>query len=71
MRSQGWLANTFSWMVGSGPGSGMALIMVFFGLLTILTMSSGYIIPRIRNLEDLLPDHDQLQRVERSNRQAR
>jgi MFS transporter, DHA3 family, macrolide efflux protein len=64
MRSQGWFANTFGWMVGTGPGSGMALIMIIFGGLTILTMSAGYLFPKIRNLEDLLPDHDQLQQVD-------
>ncbi len=64
MQSRGWLAGLFGWMAGTGPGSGMALMMVIFGLLTILTMLSGYIFPRIRNLEDILPDHDQLPKVE-------
>ncbi len=64
MQSQNWLSNLFGWMVGTRPGSGMALIMVVFGLLTLMTMMSGYIIPQIRNLEDILPDHDQLQKVE-------
>jgi len=63
MQSQGWFARTFGWMVGTRPGSGMALMMVVFGTLTILTMISGYIIPRIRNLEDLLPDHDRLEKI--------
>lgn len=60
MLGQGWLAKTFGWMVGNTPGSGMALIMIVFGILTILAMLSGYIVPQIRNIEDLLPDHDQL-----------
>jgi MFS family permease len=64
MRSQGWFAKTFGWMVGTNPGSGMALIMIIFGGLTILTMSAGYLFPKIRNLEDLMPDHDQLQQVD-------
>jgi len=38
----------------------MALIMIIFGFLTIFTMLSGYLNPNIRNMEDLLPDHDQL-----------
>ena len=63
MKSQTWLAGIFGGLFGSTPGSGMALIMFFFGLLTILTMLSGYIIPKIRNLEDILPDHDTLERV--------
>jgi MFS family permease len=68
MRTQTWLAGALGWLVGTGPGSGMALMMVVFGALTILTMLSGYLIPKIRNLEDLLPDHDQLQRVEETPR---
>jgi MFS transporter, DHA3 family, macrolide efflux protein len=64
MKSQSWFAKTFGWMVGTSPGSGMALIMIIFGGFTILTMSAGYLFPKIRNLEDLLPDHDQLQQVD-------
>jgi DHA3 family macrolide efflux protein-like MFS transporter len=63
MKSQGWFAKTFGWMVGTSPGSGMALIMIIFGGLTILTLSAGYLFPKIRNLEDLLPDHDQLPQI--------
>jgi DHA3 family macrolide efflux protein-like MFS transporter len=59
MRSQSWLANTFGWLVGTTPGSGMALIMFIAGFLMILTMFAGYLIPNIRNMEDLLPDHEQ------------
>lgn len=62
MRAQGWLASAFGWLVGASPGSGMALMMIFFGLLTSLTMISGYLIPKIRNIEDILPDHDELQK---------
>lgn len=63
MLSGGWLAKIFGWMVGTRPGSGMALIMIVFGLGTFLTMLTGYLIPRIRNIEDLLPDHNQLSPV--------
>jgi MFS family permease len=63
MRSQGWLAKTFGWMVGTSPGSGMALMMIVFGALTILTLMIGYVTPKIRNLEDILPDHDQLEKI--------
>ena len=58
MRSESWLARTFGWMVGTGPGSGMALMMIFFGLLTISALAAGFMVPRVRNLEDILPDHD-------------
>jgi len=64
MQSGGWLPTAFGWLVGTGPGSGMALIMIFFGLLTILAMLSGYLFPTVRNMEDILPDHDQLEKAQ-------
>ena len=59
MREGGFFADIFGWMAGNEAGSGAAVIMVVFGLLTILTMLTGFSIPKIRNLEDILPDHEQ------------
>jgi hypothetical protein len=64
MQSNGWLANTFGWMVGTSPGSGMSLIMVTFGLLSLLTVLSCIVIPVVRNIEDNLPDHETLEKAE-------
>lgn len=64
MQNGSWVSKLFGWMTGTGPGSGMAVMMVIFGVLTILALLSGYIFPQIRNLEDILPDHDQLEKVE-------
>ena len=64
MKGNTWVAKLFGWMAGTGPGSGMSVMMVVFGILTILALMSGYIFPQIRNMEDLLPDHDQLEKVE-------
>jgi DHA3 family macrolide efflux protein-like MFS transporter len=58
------LAATFGSWVGSGPGSGMALLFIFCGLGAALIGLSGYFIPFIRNAESTLPDHDQLERVQ-------
>jgi DHA3 family macrolide efflux protein-like MFS transporter len=63
MRSDGWLSKTFAWMVGTDPGSGMAVQMFVFGVLTILVLLLGYVFPQVRNMEDILPDHDQLEKV--------
>lgn len=60
MQTQSALSNGFGWLVGSGPGSGMSLLMVFCGVAGILAGLSGYFIPAIRNVETVLPDHDQL-----------
>lgn len=59
MRSEGGLARLLGGLVGTGPGAGMSLIMIFFGLCTILVLLSGYLAPHIRNMDEILPDHDQ------------
>jgi MFS family permease len=66
MQSQSWLANTFGRLVGTDPGSGMALMMIVSGGLTILTLLMGYVISGIRNMEDILPDHDKIQELTNS-----
>jgi MFS transporter, DHA3 family, macrolide efflux protein len=53
------LIDTFGWLVGTGPGAGMGLLMVFCGIAASIVGLTGYFIPVIRNAEDLLPDHDQ------------
>lgn len=60
MRDGGRLASIFGGLVGTGPGSGMGLLLVFCGLGAALVGLAGYFIPAIRNAEDLLPDHDTL-----------
>lgn len=61
MAGAGFISRAFGWMSGHDAGAGMAVIMVVFGLLTIVVMLSGYMNPAVRNLEDILPDHDQAQ----------
>ena len=58
------LSQTFSWIVGIGPGSGMGLIMVFCGIAAGSVGLIGYFIPAIHNAEEILPDHDKLKKVE-------
>jgi len=60
MRANGWLPYTFAWLVGRGPGSGMGLLIVFCGVMIGLTALTGYCIPAIRNVEDLLKDQGQV-----------
>jgi DHA3 family macrolide efflux protein-like MFS transporter len=45
-------------LVGTGAGAGMALLLVASGLLVAFTGLSGYLVPIVREAEDLLPDHD-------------
>jgi MFS transporter, DHA3 family, macrolide efflux protein len=58
MQSGGALAPIFGWLVGTGAGAGMALILVFAGLLGVTIGLIGYLIPIVRNVEQLMPDHD-------------
>jgi MFS family permease len=59
MSGGGWLASTFDWLVGTGPGAGVGLIFILFGLLTALVGLGGYLFPAVRNAEALLPDYDE------------
>jgi MFS transporter, DHA3 family, macrolide efflux protein len=58
MAADGAFARFFEPLVGSGKGSGMALIFVFSGILGVIAGSIGYLVPAIRRAEDLLPDYD-------------
>lgn len=57
MQPGGALAPLFGWLVGVGPGAGIALIMIITGGLGALGALSGYAVPAIRNIETILPDY--------------
>lgn len=57
MQPGGALVDVFGPLVGTGPGTGMALMFLISGGLGILVGLSGYLVPFIRNAEDILPDH--------------
>jgi MFS transporter, DHA3 family, macrolide efflux protein len=59
MAEGGDLVPVFGWLVGTGPGAGMAVIFVLSGLVGVLTAVAGWVIRPIRELEDDLPDHDE------------
>jgi MFS transporter, DHA3 family, macrolide efflux protein len=58
MAAGGAFARIFEPLVGSGPGSGMALLFVFAGVLGVIAGAVGYLVPAIRQVEDRIPDHD-------------
>jgi MFS transporter, DHA3 family, macrolide efflux protein len=58
MQIRGGLADTFGWLVGLGPGSGMALIMIGAGIFGAMVGISGYFFKNVREAEDLLPDYE-------------
>ncbi len=64
MQAKTFLSSTFSWLVGTKPGAGMSLQYVFSGLAYISIILIAWFIPAIRNVETILPDHDELEKAE-------
>lgn len=59
MQSGGRLSTVFGPLLGTEPGSGMGLLMVFGGLCAAGAGALGYLRYNVRHIETLLPDHDQ------------
>jgi DHA3 family macrolide efflux protein-like MFS transporter len=57
------LAHTFGWLVGKSPGSGMALMFIISGILYLSVTAVAWFIPVVRNVESILPDHDQMDKI--------
>jgi MFS transporter, DHA3 family, macrolide efflux protein len=60
MRTDGALATTFGWLVGTGPGSGFGLLILLCGIGGTLVGLAGYLTPSIRNVDLLVPDFHRL-----------
>lgn len=58
MSAEGWLTPLLGNLLGAGPGAGMALMFLLTGALSTLVGLAGYAFPIIRNVEQILPDHD-------------
>jgi MFS family permease len=58
MASGGAFAQFFQPLVGSGEGSGMALLFIFAGFVGVAAALIGYLVPVIRDVETIIPDHD-------------
>jgi MFS family permease len=57
MMPGGALASIFGGLMGTGPGTGMSLMFVLAGFVTLFLSLLVYFIPAIWNVEDILPDH--------------
>ena len=58
MLSGGALSPIFGPLFGTDIGSGIRLIFVITGLLSMIVGGMGYIFPSVRNIETILPDFD-------------
>jgi MFS family permease len=56
MAPDGALAPVFGPFLGVGKGRGMGLILLLIGVILLLTTAVGAMLPRLRNIEDDLPD---------------
>ena len=59
MTEGGWLMPIFGPIIGTGSGSGIALLYAMMALLMMLVGIGGYSIHTLRNVESILPDHDE------------
>lgn len=59
MRTGGSLVPIFGDIFGTGTGSGMALMIGSLSIFGLLIALSGYAFPLLRDVEVILPDHDE------------
>lgn len=58
MSHDGIMVATFSWLVGSGPGAGMGVMLLIAGILGAIVAIVAYSVPIIRDVEKIMPDFD-------------
>jgi DHA3 family macrolide efflux protein-like MFS transporter len=58
MMPGGPLAPLLGWLVGTGPGAGMALIFIAAGIIGASASLGGYVFDVVRNVEQIIPDHN-------------
>jgi MFS transporter, DHA3 family, macrolide efflux protein len=56
MATDGLLAGSIGQIIGVGTGRGMGLLCIIMGILTISVTCIAYFYPRLRLVEDELPD---------------
>jgi DHA3 family macrolide efflux protein-like MFS transporter len=64
MAGGGQLAQTFGWIVGTGPGSGFGLMILLCGVAGTLVGLSGYLVRDIREVDVTLPDFETQPKIE-------
>ena len=59
MQPDGALAPLFGWLVGTGSGAGIGLMIVATGVVSAVAALACYAFPVVRNIEEILPDFDE------------
>lgn len=52
----GWLSGSIGRMIGVGPGRGIGLLFITMGFITLMSTLGGFLYPRLRLVEDELPN---------------
>jgi DHA3 family macrolide efflux protein-like MFS transporter len=60
MMAGGSLTPYFGWLVGVGPGTGISLLWLFLGIIGFAAGLGGYLFKQVRDVEELIPDHDEI-----------
>jgi MFS transporter, DHA3 family, macrolide efflux protein len=55
---EAWGSRLFGFLVGTGKGAGLSLLIVLSGALVALVAVLGWLFPKIRQVESHLPDYD-------------
>ena len=58
LQPDGVLVPTFGWLVGTGDGAGIGLILVVTGILSCVAALACYAFPTVREIETIMPDFD-------------
>jgi len=64
MAVRGCLAPTFGWLIGTGPGAGMSLMIFISSMISMFVAIIAFNIKTIRNVERLVPDADPKYRLD-------
>ena len=59
LQEGGALADTVGNVIGVGPGRGIAFLFIILGVSSIIFTIIAYLYPRLRNVEDEIPDYDE------------
>ncbi len=60
LQEDGALAGSVGSIIGTGPGRGIALMFIILGGLSMVFTLIAFLYPRLRNLEDEIPDYDEI-----------
>jgi hypothetical protein len=58
MMPGGGLMPLLGWVTGTGAGAGISLMFVLAGLAGACVGLVGYLVPNVKDVERLIPDHD-------------